>query len=621
MEFFNVLALIGGLAMFLYGMDLMGESLTVVSGNRLAKILENLTSNPLKAVLLGAGVTAVIQSSSGTTVMVVGLVNSGIMKLKQAIAIIMGANIGTTITAWILSLAGIESSNFFVKMLKPTSFAPILAIIGVGILLFSSVERKQAVAKIMLGFSILMFGMDTMSNAMKPLAAMPEFQELFLKFSNPLLGVVAGAVLTAVIQSSSASVGILQALCATGIVGMSAAIPIIMGQNIGTCITAGLSSIGAKRNAKRAALGHLSFNLIGTILFMLVFYVGNAIFRFPIMQQTATPVMIAIAHSIFNIVTTAILINFTGSIERLVRTIIPETEEERSEEVNVLALLEDRLLDTPSIALEQSTKLSLEMFDLAKDTVYDALDLLEDYSPQKVKRIKRYEKRIDKYQDALSSYLLKIGMEQLAEEGNQNLTIILNSINNMERMSDHSLNMAASLKGMHEEGWNFSEQAQEELKVYARALREILTLTLDAYTSRRRTDAELVEPLEEVIDRMHEVLKLRHIERLRNGQCTVDLGIVLTDVTTSMERIADHCSNIAVAVIEIQHGAYDPHKYLKKLKKQSNVEFQTMYDNYLTRYTLPGDEAFDDLDPAIEPEIPRLLEEPGTAGGTMPLPR
>ncbi len=589
MDFFDILTLIGGLAMFLYGMDLMGSSLTLMSGRRLKSILENLTSNKFKGVLLGAGVTAVIQSSSGTTVMVVGLVNSGIMELKQAIAVIMGANIGTTITAWILSLAGLESSNFFVQMLKPTSFAPILAMLGIIYLLFTKDDKKHSMAKIMLGFAILMFGMETMSGSMKPLANMPEFQKLFLQFSNPLLGILVGAVLTAVIQSSSASVGILQALCATGLVPLSAAIPIIMGQNIGTCITAALAAIGAKRSAKRAALAHLSFNLIGTLLFTTLFYAGDAIFHFAFVDQVATPFSIAVIHSIFNIATTALLMNFIGGLENLVRKLIPETEEERNEKMNVFDVLDDRLLDTPSIAIEQSSTLAIQMFTLAQSTVSDALSIIPQYDAELFANVKRNEKKVDKYQDALSGYMIKIGMEELTEKDNTNLTIILNCINDFERMSDHALNIAESAKDMHRDSLFFSQQAQDELKVYSDALQEIVRMSVAAFTSRDRTTAIKVEPLEEVIDHLHEALKLRHIERLRNGECSIDLGMVLTDITTSMERIADHCSNIAVAIIEIQQGVFDPHNYIKKLKKKNNVEFQKMYEDYFHQYSLPGE--------------------------------
>lgn len=610
MDFFNFLTLVGGLALFLYGMDLMGSSLTLMSGKRLKGILENLTSSTLKSVTLGAGVTAVIQSSSGTTVMVVGLVNSGIMKLKQAIAIIMGANIGTTITAWILSLAGLESHNFFIMMLKPSSFAPILAIIGVAYLLFSKEEQKHSIAKTMLGFAILMAGMETMSNAMKPMAAMPEFQEMFLRFSNPIFGVLIGAVLTAVIQSSSASVGILQALCATGVVPISAAIPIIMGQNIGTCITAALSSIGAKRNAKRAALAHLLFNLIGTVISMLVFYTGNALFKFNFVNELASPFTIAIMHSFFNIVTTLILVNFTGALENLVKRIIPETKEELSEEMNIFGALDDRLLDTPSIALEQCNNLSIQMFELTQQTVLDALDLVPNYDSAKYKNVKRDEKKIDKFQDALSGYLLKIGMKTLTEKENINLTLMLNCINDFERMSDHSLNIAESLKDMASEENQFSKQAQAELVVYTDAIREILNISTEAYRNRKAETAFLVEPLEEVIDRLHDALKLRHINRLRHGECSIELGIILTDITTSMERISDHCSNIAVAVIEIQQGVFDPHKYMKNLKKQSNVNFQRLYEAYLDKYLLPDERSnTGDTQPLLEMQLPESMEQ------------
>lgn len=615
MDFFNILTLLGGLALFLYGMDLMGSSLTLMSGKRLKGILENLTSSTFKSVVLGAGVTAVIQSSSGTTVMVVGLVNSGIMKLRQAIAIIMGANIGTTITAWILSLAGLESHNFFIRMLKPTSFAPILALIGVVYLLFSKDEKKHSIAQVLLGFAILMAGMETMSSAMKPLAGMPEFQALFLQFSNPILGVIAGAALTAVIQSSSASVGILQALCATGAVPISVAIPIIMGQNIGTCITAGLSAIGAKRNAKRTALAHLLFNLVGTVIFMILFYVGNAIFKFSFINQIASPFTIAILHSAFNIATTVMLVGFTAALEKLVKRIIPETKEERSEELNIFGVLDDRLLDTPSIALEQCTVLSIQMLELTQQTIVDAVSLIPEFDAAKYKNVKRDEKKIDKFQDALSGYLLKIGMKTLTEQENINLTLMLNCINDFERMSDHALNIAESFKGMAAEESSFSEQAQAELAVYAKAILEIMGIATQAYRTKQSETAFLVEPLEEVIDRLHDALKLRHINRLRQGECSIELGIFLTDITTSMERVSDHCSNIAVAVIEIQQGVFDPHKYMKKLKKQSNVNFQRLYESYLEKYVLP--EEFSYLSSAMPYA---KLESPETGEELSPIP-
>ncbi len=591
MDFFNFLSLVGGLALFLYGMELMGDSLIAVSGKRLKGLLENLTSNKYKGVLLGAGVTSVIQSSSATTVMVVSLVNSGIMKLSQAIAIIMGANIGTTITAWILSLTGIRSENFFVQMLKPSSFSPILAIVAVGWLLFSKNERLHQIAKIMIGFAILMYGMDLMSASMEPLAEMPQFQQLFVRFSNPLLGVLAGTLLTALIQSSSASVGILQALSATGLVTLSAAIPIIMGQNIGTCITAALASIGAKRNAKRAALSHLLSNLIGTVLFLVVFYTANYFVRFEFMDRLASPVSIAIIHSLFNIVNTAILINFTEGLERLVKRILPVTKEELAEELDIFVSLDERLLDTPSVALEQTKNLSVDMFALAKASVQDTFTLLDSFDYEVYKRVKKDEKKVDKYQDALSSYLIKIVKEEMSSGDNRNLTTMLSCISEFERISDHAMGIASTLHGMDQDRQQFSMQAQAELRVYMRAVNQILDLTYNAYVSRKADDATMVEPLEEVIDVLNDALKIRHIERLRDGRCSVDLGISLTDMTTSMERIADHCSNVAVALIEMPQGAYDPHRYLKKVRKASNTQFQALYESYLSDYELPADDA------------------------------
>lgn len=588
MDIFDLLALIGGLALFLYGMDLMGESLTLLSGSKLQGILEKLTENKFKAVALGASITAIIQSSSGTTVMVVGLVNSGIMQLRQAIGVIMGANIGTTITAWILSLAGIESSNFFVQMLKPSSFSPILAIIGVVMLMFSKNERKHGVAKIMLGFAILMFGMEMMSDAMKPLAESPEFQELFVMFSNPILGVLAGALLTALIQSSSASVGILQALCATGSIGVASVIPIIMGQNIGTCITAALASIGANRNAKRAAAVHLCFNIIGTILFITGFYLGDFIFDFAFVDQVATPVTIAVIHTTFNVVITAILINFINLLEKLAFMIIPETEEERNEKIDEFRTLDNRLIETPGLALQHAWLLSIEMFKHAETALTLALGLFDHFDREIFKEVRNLEKKIDRYQDRLSSYLLKVGSTKLTERDNQTATIILNSIVDIERISDHARLLSESAKTKDFEEIHFSEMAHAELTVYKKAVQRIVALTLQSYREGDVVLAHQVEPLEEVIDHLNYAVKIRHIDRLRDGTCSIEPGLILTDISTSLERIADHCSNIAVAMIEIRSGLYEAHKYLRKLRKKDN-NYQLQYEALLNEYQLPDE--------------------------------
>ncbi len=586
MDILGVLTMIGGLAFFLYGMDLMGSSLTMMSGKKLQRILEGLTDSTWKAILLGLGVTAVIQSSSGTTVMVVSLVNSGIMKLRSAIGVIMGANIGTTVTAWILSLTGIESTNLFVMLLKPTSFSPVLAMAGVIMLMFSKKEKTQMLGKIMVGFAILMFGMELMSGAMKPLAAMPSFRELFIKFSNPFLGVLVGAVLTAILQSSSASVGILQALCATGIVRMSAAIPIIMGQNIGTCITAVLAVIGAKRNAKRAAMVHLSFNIIGTIIFMVVYYVAEAFIDFGFDTQLATPVSIAIAHSVFNITNTLILSNFIGGLEKIAYLLIPESESEKKEKEDEFRLLDDRLLETPSIALQQAWTVSVTMLERSKTAMDIALQLMYTFDNEQYEEVRSLEKRVDKYQDKLGGYLLKISNTHMNDRDNLRLSVIMNSISDIERISDHALGIAMEAKELHESPASFSDLAMEELAVYTRALKDIIGLSYEAYKEENVSLARNIEPLEEVIDRLNESIRIRHIERMRGGVCTPEMGLLLTDVTSAMERVSDHCSNIAVALIEIHAGLYDAHKYLRKMKEK-DAGFQRKLAEYLDTYQLP----------------------------------
>ena len=587
MDFFRILTLMGGLALFLFGMDFMGNSLTSWSGPRLKNFLGSLTSSRIKAVLLGAGVTAIIQSSSGTTVMVVGLVNSGIMNLKQAIGIIMGANIGTTITAWVLSLAGIESSNFFVRFLKPTNFSPILAIIGVGMLLFIKDERRRNLAGIFVGFAILIFGMDTMSGAMAPLAKNPAFQNLFLKFSNPILGILAGVILTAVLQSSSASIGILQALSASGIVTMSAALPSIMGQNIGTCITAALSSIGAQRNAKRAAMVHLLFNLSGTLLFILFVYGGELFYSWPFMDYLASPVTIAIVHSIFNVLNTAILFNFIPLLEKMAYLLIPESEEEKIAKFDPFAVLDDRLLDTPSIALGQTHTLAVEMFDLAIDLVKKGADAINAYDPTQFKKLRRQEVKVDRYEDALGTYLLKLSAQKLNQDENNQLSVMLHSIGDFERIADHGWSMVLAAKELHDKELCFSNYARAELEVQLKALGDILTITRESYLARDLESARRIEPLEEVIDMLTIQLKQRHVQRLKAGVCSIDLGFIWSDILTSIERVSDHCSNIGVLMIELAEKQMGTHEYLHQIKKKSNLDFQQEVSVLADIYELP----------------------------------
>ena len=589
MDLFSILTLIGGLALFLYGMNAMGDGLAKVSGGKLEKILENLTSNPIKAVLLGAGVTAVIQSSSATTVMVVGFVNSGIMKLSQAVGVIMGANIGTTITSWILSLTGIQSDNFIIQMFKPTSFSPVLAIIGVIFILFINDSKKKDIGSIFIGFAILMYGMDMMSSAVKPLAEVPEFTNLLLKFSNPLLGVIAGALLTAVIQSSSASVGILQALCLTGAVPFSAAIPIIMGQNIGTCITAILSAIGAKKNAKRAAAVHLYFNLIGTVIFMTVFYLINAVVGFSFFHQVATPAGIAVIHSVFNVTATIILLPFAKGLEKLACLTIRDKKEDVvvSAEDREFMILEPRFLEKPAFAVEQSRNAARKMAEESHNALFTALSLVDKYSEEGVERVENMESKVDRYEDELGTYLVKLSHKDISEADSHSLSIMLHCIGDFERISDHASNIMEAAQEMSEKGIKFSVQAQEELAVYKNAVRDIVGAAQTVIKTEDFALAKKIEPLEEVVDCLNAEVKNRHVKRLSEGKCTIELGFVFNDLCVNFERIADHCSNIGLSVIQLKDSSYDTHEYILKLKQELNSEFYQELGDLKGQYLLP----------------------------------
>ncbi|MBO4976820.1 MAG: Na/Pi cotransporter family protein [Lachnospiraceae bacterium] len=590
MDFFDVLTMVGGLALFLYGMNLLGDGLAKASGGRLESILEKLTNNPLKAVLVGAGVTAVIQSSSATTVMVVGFVNSGIMKLQQAVGIIMGANIGTTATSWILSLSGIESGSFFMKLLKPTSFSPVLAIIGVAIIMFSNKDKLKNVATILIGFAILMFGMDTMSNAVKPLADVPEFTSILTRFSNPILGMLAGLVLTAVIQSSSASIGILQALCVTGAISYSAAIPIIMGQNIGTCVTAMISGIGATKNAKRAALVHLYFNIIGTILFMVVFYAVNAVYPFGFMEIAADQKGIATVHSVFNVAATICLLPFSNLLVKLACLTVKE-EEDKPEELlgtsTALNLLDARFLEIPSYAVEQSRNVAITMAELAEEAMNLSLELIGKYNKEKADRVSQLEKEVDRFEDELGTYLVKLSSKNLSEKDSHTLSEILHCIGDFERISDHALTIRNAAEEMHSKKLKFSDKAQTELETLGRAIHDILKITMLSFSEEDLELSKQVEPLEEVIDELNMEIKQRHVKRLRKGKCTIELGFILSDITTNLERVSDHCSNIAVCLLQVSEDEYETHAYLGEMKQESNVEFQGKVMAYRERYQLP----------------------------------
>ena len=589
MDFFSVLTLLGGLAMFLYGMNVMGDGLEKVSGGKLEKILENLTSSPVKAVLLGAAVTGVIQSSSATTVMVVGFVNSGIMQLSQAVGVIMGANIGTTVTSWILSLAGIQSSNFFIQLLKPTSFAPVLALIGVVFLMFLKDAKKKDIGTILIGFSVLMFGMETMSGAVKPLAEVPEFTGILLKFSIPVLGVLAGTVLTAVIQSSSASVGILQALCITGAVPYSAAIPIIMGQNIGTCITALLSAIGANKNAKRAAMVHLYFNIIGTIVFMVVFYTVNTAVHFPFLTESATPAGIAVIHSAFNISVTILLLPFSKLLVKLACLTVRDkgTEEVVSAEDKEFKILDTRFLETPALAIEQSRNAARNMAQEAKKALKIALTLIDDYSEEKALQVQKIESKVDRYEDELGTYLVNLNHKNLTLEDSQSLSIMLHCIGDFERISDHAVEIKDAAEEMYQKKLHFSQKALAELHVLEKAVNDIVEMAYQAFAQRNMGLAAAVEPLEEVVDELCRELKNRHVDRLRAGECTIEMGFILSDINTGLERVADHCSNIGVCVTQVRENLFDTHSHLDMIKNSPDEKFYREVETDRSKYVLP----------------------------------
>lgn len=587
MDIFSVLSMIGGLSLFLYGMHIMGEGLSKLSGGRLEKVLGRLTSKAYLAVALGAAVTAVIQSSSATTVMVVGFVNSGIMKLTQAVGIIMGANVGTTVTSWILSLTGIESDSFFIQLLKPTSFSPVLALIGVSFILFSKKEIRNNIGGILIGFAILMFGMDTMSSAVKPLANEPGFMNLLLMFSNPFLGVLAGAVLTAVIQSSSASVGILQALCITGAVNFSTAVPIIMGQNIGTCVTAMISCVGANKNAKRAALVHLYFNIIGSIVFLVLFYGLNAVFHFPFMNMAANAWGIAVVHSVFNLFAVLLLLPFRKQLVNLAYVTIPESEEEQAETPSEFSLLDERFLDTPALAVAQCRNVAVNMAYLAKESLFDAIKLIGQYDKAGAERVVQLEKTVDRYEDELGTYLVKVGSRDLSEKDSRTISILLHSIGDFERLSDHAVNIVEVVRQMNKKDMKFSSKARKELNVFMDAIKEIVDKSVVMFENEDTDLAKTIEPLEEVIDDLNDELKKRHVKRLRKGKCTIELGIALTDLTTNFERVADHCSNLAVCLLQINEDSFETHEYLDMVKRNENTGFKQMYRNYRIRYELP----------------------------------
>jgi len=584
MDFFAILSMAGGLALFLYGMNVMGDSLSKLAGGKLADILGKLTSRRIYAVVLGALVAAIIQSSSATTVMVVGFVNSGIMTLNQAVGIIIGANIGTTVTSWLLSLVGIEGGSFLLNLLKPSSLSPLVALIGILISSFGKNDaRKKDIGSILLGFAILMFGMETMSSAVKPLADNPSFTGILTRFSNPLIGVIAGAVLTAVIQSSSASVGILQALCVTGAISFGSAFPIIMGQNIGTCFTAVLSSIGASVNARRASFIHLYFNLIGTLVFMAAFYIFSFVSGIDFSSMIAAPSDIALIHSIFNISCCLLLVPFADMLVKLACLTI---KEEKTEEENSQIILDERFLEQPSFALRISKNAIDEMADLTAEISSIASSLLIEPAQEKIKEVERIENLSDDYEDALASYLLKISNKELSKADNNTMSLMLHSITDLERISDHCRNISELVSSLSEKEQSIPQATLNDLIVLGRAVSQIVVNATKAFKENDCGMAIEVEPLEQVIDDLSKTIKQRHIRRLRQGYCSAETGLVIEDLLIDLERISDHCSNIAIGVIETSDDNYDSHSYLQTLSKSDDSTFAMIYDGFSEEYHL-----------------------------------
>ena len=580
MDLFQFFNLIGGLSLFLFGMNVMGQALERRAGSKLRSLLEKMTTNKFAGLLTGLAVTAVIQSSSATTVMVVGFVNSGLMTLRQAIHMIMGANIGTTVTAWILSLAGISSGNFFIQLLKPSSFTPILALIGIVQYMFCKNDKKKDTGLILLGFATLMYGMESMSAAVAGLGQVPAFRQMFLMFQNPVLGVLAGAALTAIIQSSSASVGILQALAVTGQVTYGAAVPIIMGQNIGTCITAILSSIGANKNAKRAALVHLSFNVIGTVVWLCVFCLIKWLFSPALLGESATLMGIAVAHSLFNVLCTALLLPLSRQLESLVCRLVPEGKKSEA-----ASELDERLLTTPPVALEQCKKVAAEMANCSVTALRQSISVLNRYTPELAKQIRAAEDLTDHYEDILGTYLVKLSTRRISAADSTEAARLLKIIGDFERIADHAVNLLQSAEELREKKMSLSKPAVKELGVLTGAVNEILGLSLDAFLKDDYSAAGMVEPLEQVIDGLKEQLRTNHILRLQKEQCSIEAGFVWSDLLTNLERVSDHCSNIAGCVMDLHEGKLNLHESLRAVK-EDREKFAERFGQYQKKYAV-----------------------------------
>lgn len=582
MDIFSLIMVAGGLAFFLYGMNIMSTGLERMAGGKLEKLLKSMTDNVFKSLLLGAGITIAIQSSSATTVMLVGLVNSGIMTIEQSVGIIMGSNIGTTLTAWLLSLVGLESSNVFLKLLKPENFSLIFALIGILLIMTSKKQKKKSIGSILIGFAILMYGMKLMSDAVAPLADMPEFAYVLTAFKNPIIGVLIGALVTGIIQSSAASVGILQALALTGSITYGMAIPIIMGQNIGTCVTSLISSIGVNKNAKKVSVVHISFNIIGTVVFMIIYSVCRGLLEVSLLENPINSFGIAVVHSIFNIGTTVILVPFNKLLVFIANLVIPSNGED--EETTII--LDERLLATPSIAISEANSAAAEMARIAKSEIIRALDIMVNYDEDKAEEIVHLENRLDSYEDAVGTYMVKLNGIQLSDSDSLESNKILYAIGDFERLGDHGVNIMYSIRKAYEANLEFTADAKEEIAVLVDAVKEIVYLATQAYIGNNIETAICVEPLEQVIDNIVLSMKSRHMVRLKEGKCSIDMGFILQDILLNCSRISDHCSNIAAAVIEIyERHSYDTHKYLNTVKSGDKI-FDNLFEDYSEKYSI-----------------------------------
>ena len=579
---FSIITLCGGLAFFLYGMNVMSSGLERFSGSKLEGALKSSTSNPFKSLALGAGITIAIQSSSALTVMLVGLVNSGIMNLSQTVGVIMGSNIGTTLTAWILSAAGIDDGgNSWIGLLKPENFSLIFALFGIIMIMMCKSDKKKNLGNILVGFAVLMFGMELMGAAVEPLKDSPKFAEILTMFNNPILGVLVGAVFTGIIQSSAASVGILQTLSMTGAISYNMAIPIIMGQNIGTCVTALISSIGVNRNAKRVSVVHIAFNMIGTIICLVLFYGGHVIFKFSFMNESINPFMIALCHSIFNVFTTIILLPFSKLLVKIAEKIIPDKEKKEE-----YAFLDERLLNTPSFAITECLSLTTKMAGIAKSSISNVLDMLWKYNDKRAEEIHDDENKLDVFEDKLGSLLVKISTKDISTTDSNKVSMMLHTIGDFERVGDHALNLVATSKEISEKNVEFSAEAKKQMDVAVAALKEILELTFTAFENKDIEMAKNVEPLEQVIDGIAAKIKADHIDRLKKGDCTIEYGFILSDILNNIERVSDHCSNIAVAMIEVSQNSFDTHEYLNAVKIMDNENFREKFIEYQEKFAL-----------------------------------